>query len=87
MQLQSNLLSDYLKTGCTVKNTLIDKVVTMGFSPLSVALDTSFKCKLSCKTQDDAGIVDSLQYLLFHDNHIQPWSDEYSLVKLLARAF
>ena len=87
VQLQSNFLSDYLKTGCTVKNTLIDKIVTMGFSPLSVAMDASFKCKLSCKTQDDAGIVDSLQYLLFHDNYIQPWSDEYSLVKMLTRAF
>ena len=86
VQMQNNFLCHFLKTGCTMKNTMIDKIVNMGFSPLSIAMDTSFKCKFSSHTQAD-GTVDSLRYLLFHDNYIQPWSDEYRLVKLLTQAF
>ena len=59
----------------------------MGFSLLSVAMDTSFKYKLSCKTQEDTAIIDSLQYLRFNNNYVKPWPVEHRLVKLLTQAF
>jgi hypothetical protein len=43
VHMQSNLLQYYMTTGHTYKNTMIDKVISMGFSPMSVATDTAFK--------------------------------------------
>ncbi len=33
------------------------------------------------------GIVDSLRTLLYEDNYLKPWSNEYLLVKLLTKSF
>ena len=33
------------------------------------------------------GLADTLHNILLHDNYVKPWSDEYSMVKLLTRSF
>ena len=37
--------------------------------------------------EHDNGIVDTLRYLLCHDNFLKPYSDEYIIVSLLTKAF
>ena len=67
--MQKNLLEHYIISGCSYKNNVIDKVISMGFSPMAIAIDPVFKC---------TGLIDSLRYLLYQDNYIKPYSDEYT---------
>ena len=80
-QLQINLLSDYMYTGVPVEGTLIHRIVSAGYSPVTIALCKQLRCDFKYKTD---GVVDSLKYLLMSDNY-----DEltHMLVGLLTRAF
>ena len=83
-KLQCEFLSHYLKTGNTIEGTLIHKIVSFGYSPI----DVMFKdCKINLPQTTNNGIVDSLKFLLYHDNYVKPWSDEFYFVKMLTRAF
>jgi isoprenylcysteine carboxyl methyltransferase (ICMT) family protein YpbQ len=33
------------------------------------------------------GVVDSIKYLLCHENYVKPWTDEIIFVSLFTRAF
>ena len=87
--MQKNLLEHYIISGCSYKNTVIDKVISMGFSPMAIAIDPVFKCKikLSYNFNEDAGLIDSLKYLLYQDNYIKRDSDEFTLVNLMTKSF
>ena len=74
----------YIRDNTTVPGTLIHRLVNMGVSPTSILLDTG--AIISSHTTAD-GIVDSLRAILYHDNYVKPWCNEYMLVKLLTRSF
>ena len=61
-RLQINLLSDFMYTGVSIENTLIHRIVTAGYSPVTIALCKQFRCDLRYTTCGN-GIVDSLRYL------------------------
>ena len=67
-----------------VPGTLIDRIVKMGVSPISL-LQSNVRNSSQVYVAD--GLVDSLRALLYNDNYIKPWSNEYLLVKLLTRSF
>ena len=79
-----NLLSEYVLTGSAVPGTLLDHVTQSGISPVSLAFGSRPNCK-HFNRQD--GIVDSLRFLLHHENFIKPYGEEHMLVSLLTKAF
>ena len=81
--IQSRLLASYVSTGKTVKGTIIDRIVNMGGSPMNIAFSKPPK---QVQFESD-GVVDSLKYMLFHDNYIRPKSNEHFLATLLLKAF
>ena len=76
-------LSRFIVYGNTVHGTLLDRVVSMGESPISRALNKARDIKY---VQCSNGQVDSLRQLLFNDNFIKPYYQEFSLVHLLTTA-
>ena len=78
------LLSEYMYNGSRIPGTIVDRILKLGYSPVDVLLSNV------CDRHDsviDNGAVDSLRTVLFNENFIKPWSDEYMLVKLLTRSF
>ena len=84
LQLQSLALANYISTGLPVKNTIIDKLVQCNISPVKAAF-----AEVDCidKNVQSNGVIDSLRYLLHHENFVKPWSVEHSISDLLTRAF
>ena len=87
--LQSVLLANYILNGRLVKGTLLYRVVESGQKPISIIFDkknisTSFKYDHSSQ---DNGIIDSLRYLLNHEDYNKPWSEEHILATLLTKAY
>ena len=83
-KLCSFFLARYVVEGKTTPCTLIDRVVNYGESPMDVILHKP--CAPHCKSDDD-GVIDSLRFLLLHENYVKPWSVEYNLTRLLTRVF
>ena len=82
----AKLLSDFMLSDQLIPGTLLHRVVTLGHSPV--------KCMLSRhRWAGDGpgdirdGVVDSLRYLVMHENFLKPYSDEHVLVTLLTKAF
>ena len=67
----------------TVPGTLLDRVVSMGESPIYRALNTPRDIKY---VQCSNGHVDSVWQLLFNDNFIKPYFQEHIFVNLLTTA-
>ena len=66
-----------------IPGTLVNRIVDMGISPTSLI----FSCCNSSKALYTAdGLVDSLRCMLYNDNYIKPWSNEYLIVKLLTKS-
>ena len=86
LELQSKLLSYYIKTGLTINGTLLHRIINYGYSPIEV-MSKSEKIKVTNDLYDSNGIVHSLRFLIFNDNYIKPFSDEYMMVKLLTSSF
>ena len=84
--LYSRILASYILTGKCAKGTLVDRVVTTGHSPVSVLFNGTFDYKASFNSHNN-GVVDSLRYLVHHENFLKPWRSEYILANLLTRAF
>ena len=55
-----------------VPGTIVSRIHNFGMSPLSVFLGTGDQPHLQCSNAD--GVVDSLKYLMFHENFNKPWS-------------
>ena len=81
--LQMTFLSHYLSSGQIIKGTILHKLVSIGVSPTHCAFHVPKNEPLT--TPD--GLVDSLKYLIYHDNYIKPDSDEHSLVMMMLKAF
>ena len=77
-------LSSYMLYGHTVPGTMIDRIVGFGISPMNILFDQS-KRRHDYTCVD--GTADSLRALLYDENFIKPWSDQYILVRLLTRSF
>ena len=84
-ELQTRLLSRFVTSGSRVNGTILSNLVDSGFNPLDIVCVKPIKNKYSAKGGD--GVVDSLKYLLCHENYIKPWSHEFILTSLLTKAF
>ena len=78
------MLSLFVTKGHLIKGTLVDKLVKLGLSPLQTVFNRPSKVPYN---QTETGLVDSLKYLVMHENFIKPYSDEYILTKLLTKSF
>ena len=81
------LLSEYFATGSAIPGTLLHYVSQSGASPVSLALGSHPRSRQFNPPDDHDGIVDSLRFLLFHENYIKPYGEEHLLVSLLTKAF
>ena len=64
---------------------ILQRIVNMNISPITAMFGTHSQSKSHNLPED--GLADTLNNLLLHDNYIKPWSQEYSMVKLLTRSF
>ena len=87
--LQSTLLASYILDGFLTKGTLLYRVVNAGYEPLSIIFDdkNKFLCSEFDFSKQSDGMIDSLRYLLNHDDYNKPWSEEHILVTLLTKAY
>jgi len=88
-ELQARLLSRQLVTGSCINGTLLSSLLSFGMNPLSVISEKP-NCKynfINSHVDNSDGVVDSLFYLLHHENFVKPWSQEFVLVTLLTKAF
>ena len=75
----------FLTTGKTIEGTLSHGIVRQGNSLVSVALGS--RPSRAPQNSDNNGVVDSIKFLVFHENFIKPYKEEHLLVSLLTRAF
>ena len=81
----AHLLAEFIVHGHLYHDTIIGRIVNSGYSPTRVAF-TSCRHIPSEMHQED-GVVDTLRYLICHDNFIKPWAEEHILAVLLTRCF
>ena len=86
--LQSVLLAHFILKGTTIKGTLLDRIVRAGADPLELITDSFPSTRPVCNTvEDEDGLVETLQFLLLHEDYNKPRSDEYILVTHLTKAY
>ena len=83
--LYAYLLSEYIVLGQRNKGSIIDRILNLGYSPVNVAFSDS-RFRVPHYVPGD-GTVDSLRYLVHHENFIKPWAEEHVLAVLLTRCF
>ena len=87
-EFQSVLLARYISSGNIIQGTLLEKIVKTGFNPLEVIFKKyPFTCSESDTREQDDGVIDSLRYLVHHDDYNKPWSEQHILATLLTKAF
>ena len=59
-------------------------LVNAGTNPVNTLCHKPVRSHLAY-TED--GVVDSLKYLIHHENYIKPWSHEFILTTFLTKAF
>ena len=86
--LQALLLAKYIKKGSIIKGSLLEKVVTAGYNPFQVIFNQeTFACNDCDPNDENDGMIDSLRFLLHHEEYNKPWSEEHILATLLTKAF
>jgi hypothetical protein len=85
LRLQCLSLAYFMLSGKRVKNTLLDKIVNFNISPIEAAFSNVSMSQGNHRHNN--GVIDSLSYLLHHENFVKPWSSEFMLCKLLTKAF
>jgi len=80
------MLSRYVMCQQVTPGTLLHRIVQLGKSPTSIIFN---KKTVHVPNHDelDNGIVDSMSYLLRHNNFMKPYSEEHVLLSLLTKAF
>jgi hypothetical protein len=76
-------MSTYMSEGVVYQGTMVSKIIALGYSPVDVAFNLR---KPMCHKPQD-GVIESLEYLVYHENFIKPWGEEHVLVTLLTRYF
>ena len=74
----------YITDNIIIPGSLIDRIVKSGTSPTSILLSKNVTETVHASSD---GLVDSLNSLLFDENYLKPWSNEYVMVKLLTQSF
>ena len=78
-------MSEYFVHSRRYPGTLLDKIVSFGYSPAECAF--AKRCnKYKYKSVKD-GVVDSLKTLIYTENFVKSWSSEHILTTLLLKAF
>ena len=80
------LLNEFVKHKRLIPGTLIHRVAEMGYSPVKCAFNKQQFTRRETDNIND-GIVDSLKFLIRHENFIKPYSEEHVLATLLVKAF
>ena len=80
-------LSIFMCNGTLYEGTLLDRLIKVGLSPVKVAFSPPKQMCLKYGTSTANGLVDSLKFLLCHDNFVKPWSEEHFIATLLTKAF
>lgn len=83
--LQIRALANYMLTGSVIPGTLLHRLLNLGRSPIYLLFNSG--CDKIRPGVSNSGVVDSLRYLIHHENFIKPWADEHILASLLTRAF
>jgi hypothetical protein len=76
-------LSRYVLYGEVVPGTLLSTVISKGYSPVKCL----FNVPEAVRPMQCDGHVDSLRYLLYHENFIKHYSEEHLLAHMLTVAF
>ena len=85
--LQSTLLSHFILNGTIIKGTLLDRIVGAGADPLDLITAKSPSTSPVCDTTgEEDGLVESLWFLLLHDDYSKPRSEEHILATMLTKA-
>ena len=77
------LLKLYVTSGQCIPGTIIHRIVEYGESPVHCL----FKKMRVVPVYKEDGIVDTMKYILCHNNFIKPYSVEKDILRLLTRAF
>ena len=86
--LQYTFLAHFIIRGTAVKGTLLDRIVGAGADPLDLITANSPPTSPVCDTTgEEDGLVESLWFLLLHDDYNKPRSEEHILVTLLTKAY
>ena len=80
------LLNEFVKHKRLIPGTLIHRVAEIGYSPVKCAFNKQQFTRRETDNIND-GIVDSLKFLIRHENFIKPYSEEHVLATLLVKAF
>ena len=84
-KLCSFFLGRYISEGVTTPRTLIHRVTILGDSPVYIAFHKPTRgIPIGCT---DDGVIDSLRYLVTHENYVKPWTIQHNLVRLLTSCF
>jgi hypothetical protein len=76
-------LSNYICTGLSVHGSITHRMVEYGLCPVTYAFNKYTPQNiLHCD-----GTVDSLKQLIYNENFVKPWSNEYILTRMLTKAF
>ena len=75
-------LSIYITNGDLVPDTLVDRIVSLGMSPVKCIFN---KCHSPIKA--NCGVVDTLRTLLMHEHFVKPYSEQHILSVLLTKSF
>ena len=78
------LLSLYMCNNKLIPGTLLHKVKQLCQSPVYCAFN---RICVDNRSKQEDGVVDSLRFLLCHENYIKPYSSEHVLATLLTKAF
>ena len=84
--LSAKLLTAYINKNTRVPGTLLDRILKLKLSPVN-CIFSSRVSHFGHINNVHSGVVDSLKYLICHDNFIKPYSEEHVLATLLTRAF
>ena len=86
--LKSVLLAHFILKGTTIKGTVLDRIVGAAVDPLDLITDSSPSTGPVYDTVgEEDGLVESLRFLLLHDDYNKPRSEEHILVILLTKAY
>ena len=81
----AKLLSDFVLYGYSVPGTLIDRIIKMKLSPVKCLFRRVLPNVIEEAHHD--GVVESLRFLILHENFIKPYSSEHIIASLLTKAF
>ena len=70
-----------MTTNFVPAGTLLQRILNLGVSPISTIMKP--KPKLSLPLFPNDGLIDSLCFLVHHENFIKPWCAEFLLVSVL----